>query len=185
MSVGSLPSLGMEQTWTFDRLAVTLSRTDFLDPDVHADAEESDDVRERGVRLGIRPVETAYTGSVYSSPSVRLLPAVCRIDLLESAPHAADRMHWHPAMTHGEPGQRTFDVGMVDDPLGWLADHLHHLNDVVNLAPIEADIEAIRSAVPDIVEATRRGLAWARTNPWPEVEHDHRGLATCPQITRS
>jgi hypothetical protein len=172
----------MEQAWIFDRLAVTLARVDFADPALVG----QDDVRERGVRLELRVVDSEYAGSIYASDAKHLRPAVCRIDLLESAAHAVDRMHWHPVMESGEPGERTFDVGMVDDPLEWLEKHLRQAD--VLLADsgvtlddaLEADLEAIRGVVPEIVEAAALGLAWARVEPWPDVVRDDRGLAHGP-----
>jgi hypothetical protein len=168
----------MEQAWIFDRLAVTLMRVDFADPALAGQA----DVRERGVRLEIRLVDTDSTGSIYVSQTRSLRPGVCRIDLLESAAHAADRMHWHPVMEAGEPGDRTFDVDMVADPLQWLEDQLGRTDVLLAHSGVSlddglrADIEAIRSVVPEIVEAAARGLEWARVDPWPDVVRDHRGL---------
>lgn len=170
----------MEQAWIFERLAVTLARIDFVDPEL----AHEDDVRERGVRLEVRLVETTSTGSIYASPALQLRPAVCRIDLLESASYAADRMHWHPVMEDGEPGDRTFDVTMVVDPLVWLEDHLRG-SDVLlaeSGVPLDdgvrADVALIREVAPEIVSAARRGLERARVDPWPEVVRDDRGLAT-------
>ena len=148
----------MDRTWIFDRHAVTLARIDFLDP---AFAGEPD-VRERGVRLEVRPVADVRDGSIYASSTTTLGPALCRFDLLESRPHAADRMHWHPTMPHAEPGERVFDAALSADPLGWLGERLRELDEV---AP----------AADDIVAEAARGLAWAR-EPWPAVEHDERGL---------
>jgi hypothetical protein len=170
----------MEQVWMFERLAVTLAYVDFLDPAVAGDA----DARERGVRVELRLVDATSSGSIYASPARTLQPASCRIDLLESAPYAVDRMHWHPVMEAGEPGDRTFDVTMVDDPLVWLEDHLLRVD--VLLAEsgvllddrVRTDVEEIRDVVPDIVAAAARGLQWARVDPWPDVDRDHRGLAT-------
>jgi hypothetical protein len=167
----------MEQAWIFDRLAVTLERVDFADPALAG----QDDVRERGVRLELRFVDSEHTGSIYASDAQHLRPAVCRIDLLESAAHAVDRMHWHPVMESGEPGERTFDVAMVDDPLAWLEDRLSRVDVLladsgVAYDDLGADVEAIRAIAPEIVEAAALGLAWARVDPWPEVVRDHRGL---------
>lgn len=170
----------MEQAWIFERLAVTLARVDFLDPAL----ADRDDVRERGARLEIRVVPAHSAGSIYASRARHLQPAVCRIDLLESKAFAADRMHWHPVMESGEPGDRTFDVTMADDPLRWLSEHLRRAD--VLLAPsgtpideqMRADIKAIREIVPDIVAAAGRALEWARVEPWPDVTRDARGLAT-------
>jgi hypothetical protein len=159
----------MERIWTFDTAAVAVALIDFADP---ALADEPD-VRERGVRVEVRPVRWDATGSVYSSPSLALAPGVVRVDLLESAPHAADRMHWHPGMRDGEPGERTFDRAMVDDPASWLRRFLTGLEDRV----AAQEGAAIAGAADEIVAVAEQLLAQAR-EPWPEVVRDHRGLAT-------
>jgi hypothetical protein len=166
----------MERVWVFDRLAISVARIDFVDPAV---AHEPD-ARERGVRIEVRPVSTAAEGSIYSSPSATLQPAVCRIDLLESAPGAADRMHWHPDMRDGEPGGRTFDQDMPPDPVGWLTTFLRgRLDDQrlrAGLSDVQGDLDAIRDTAEEIGTAVAVGLAWAR-EPWPDVAHDERGMA--------
>jgi hypothetical protein len=167
----------MERVWLFDRLAVAVARVDFIDPAV----ADQPDARERGVRIEIRPMEAVADGTVYVSPGISLRPAVCRIDLLESRPGASDRVHWHPAMTGGEPLERRFDTSLSEDPLGWLS---ARLRDVGGLVPTDdlnevgrrADIAAVAAAADEIVDAVRDGLAWAR-QPWPDVEHDERGMA--------
>jgi hypothetical protein len=151
----------MERVWVCGRLAISVARVDFLDP---AMAEEPDP-RERGVRVEVRPVLSDAEGTIYASPTTALQPAICRIDLLESAPGAADRMHWHPEMQDGEPGDRTFDADLAADPVGWLATYLQDLGD--------PEIEA---SAPEIAAAAEAGLAWARRTPWPEVERDERGM---------
>jgi hypothetical protein len=168
----------MERTWLFDRLAVSVATVDFLDPALAGEPQ----ARERGVRVEVRPVSSATAGSVYSSPTLTLLPAVCRIDLLESDPGAADRMHWHPVMDAGEPGDRVFDPSMPADPLAWLAARLESLDEVLAWAGVvdreghDADVAAVAAASSDIVAVAREGLAWAR-QPWPVVRHDERGMA--------
>ena len=168
----------MERTWLFDRLAVSVATVDFLDPALAGELQ----ARERGVRVEVRPVWSSTAGSVYSSPTLTLLPAVCRIDLLESAPGAADRMHWHPVMDEGEPGDRVFDPSIPADPLAWLAARLESLDEVLERAGVvdadghDADVAAVAGASPDIVAVAREGLAWAR-QPWPVVRHDERGMA--------
>jgi hypothetical protein len=171
----------MERVWIFEHVAVAVERIDFLDPAVASEP----DARERGVRIEVRPVSTYAGGSIYASATRTLQPAVCRIDLLESAPGAADRMHWHPEMTEGEPGDRTFDRSMPPDPVGWLTTFLRE--GVVGLlagagAPSggsEAALAAIGATAGEIGTAVREGLAWAR-EPWPEVEQDERGMAVGP-----
>jgi hypothetical protein len=168
----------MEQAWLFDTLTVTLARIDFLDP---ALADQSD-VRERGVRLEVRPSTPEHRGSVYASPAVALQPAVCRIDLLESAPGAADRMHWHPTMDAGEPGDRTFDAAIPADPLGWLSERLADVTGLLEQAGVPDAARHARSAHQigeqrdEIVAAAASALEWAR-RPWPDAQHDERGMA--------
>jgi hypothetical protein len=169
----------MERVWVFDHLAICVTRVDFLDPAVAGEP----DARERGVRIEIRPVTTTSGGSIYASDATTLRPAICRIDFLESAPGAADRMHWHPTMQGGEPGDRTFEPEMPRDPVGWLTAFLREeLRDflvrsgVPDAPAMVGELETIRSAADEIGLAVRDGLAWAR-EPWPEVEHDARGMA--------
>ena len=168
----------MERVWVFERLAVTLRRVDFVDPELVGEP----DVRERGVRVEVKPVTTRLTGSVYSSDATTLEPALCRLDFLESAPGKADRMHWHPEMTDGEPGDRTFDVDMPADPEGWLTRFLgaglraHLAASGGDVTAYAGDLEAVTQAADEIGSALAAGLAWAR-EPWPEVEHDERGMA--------
>jgi hypothetical protein len=168
----------MERAWVFDRLAVTIRRVDFLDPALVG----GPDVRERGVRVEVRPVRTRVEGSVYASDATGLDPALCRLDFLESGPGRADRMHWHPDMSDGEPGDRTFDPAMPADPRGWLVSFLQRgLDDRLgstghDTTSLAADLAAISTTADEIAGALDEGLAWAR-QPWPVAEHDERGMA--------
>jgi hypothetical protein len=167
----------METAWVLDTLAVTVCDIDFVDPAV----ADQPDARERGVRVELRPVDTSYDGSVYASPTRVLRPAVCRIDLLESAPGAADRMHWHPVMDDGQPGERTFEVAMAADPSGWLRTRLAEPAALlaragVTLEPHAADLDEVAGLAAEVVSRVEQGLARAR-RPWPHVRHDQRGLA--------
>jgi hypothetical protein len=168
----------MERVWVFEQLAVTMRRVDFLDPALAGEP----DVRERGVRVEVKPATTRADGSVYASDVTTIDQALCRLDFLESAPGRADRMHWHPEMTDGEPGDRTFDVGMPADPQAWLTSFLHRgLRDHLaqgghDVAAYDADLAAIGAATGEIARGLSEGLAWAR-EPWPPVEHDERGMA--------
>jgi hypothetical protein len=168
----------MERVWAFDRLAVTLRRVDFLDPALVGQP----DVRERGVRVEVKPARTQAHGSVYASDLLTLDQALCRLDFLESGPGKADRMHWHPEMADGEPGGRTFEPAMPADPRNWLtsfllrglADYLgRHGHDT---SAFTDDLAAIADTADEIGRALDEGLAWAR-EPWPAVEHDARGMA--------
>jgi hypothetical protein len=169
----------MERVWVFDRLAISVLRVDFIDPAV---AHEPD-ARERGVRIEVRPVTTNAAGSAYASWTRTIEPGVCRIDLLESAPGAADRMHWHPDMTDGEPGERTFDTAMPPDPVGWVTTFLRdELRDHLarqGVTGVADDLAAIGAAAEEIGVTVDVGLVWAR-EPWPDVEHDERGMAIVP-----
>ncbi len=168
----------METAWIGDLLAVTVADIDFLDPALVG----TPGARERGVRLEVRLVEQVRTGSGYASPEVRVAPALCRIDLLESAPGRADRMHWHPMMRAGEPGDRVLDPAIGADPVTWVRDRLGDVGGllrgagVADPAPFTADADRLASCLDDVVARVQAGLARAR-RPWPEVQHDERGLA--------
>ncbi|MEO8851409.1 MAG: hypothetical protein ABI360_06735 [Allobranchiibius sp.] len=170
-----------ERCWLTDTLAVTLARVDFLDP---AFADQPD-TRERGIRVEIRPVNAHHRGTIYSSPQLVLGEAIARMDLLESAPHAADRMHWHPGMIDGEPEDRTYDPAMPADPTGWLGGRLRDVGGLLQQSGVsdtdrfQAAAASIADLTPEIVHEARAGLAWAR-EAWPEVDHDERGMAVQP-----
>lgn len=167
----------METVWLFDTLALSVARIDFLDPAVAS----TPNARERGVRVEIRPLTSTFDGSIYVSSQVTMQPAVCRIDLLESSPGAADRMHWHPTMDAGEPGDRVFDPAISADPIGWLSSQLDEVLELLARAGVQHPAEhagaaaAIAASKGEVLAATEAGLAWARS-PWPDVEHDERGM---------
>jgi hypothetical protein len=177
----------MERIWLFDRIAIAVARIDFLDPAVAG----KPDARERGVRIEVRPVESRLRGSIYVSSYQHLKPAICRIDFLESRPGAADRMHWHPSMGRGEPGERTFDDDMPRDPVGWLTAYLLDLSaflvraGVPDVEDMARDLNAVRAAADEIATVVEEGLAWARATPWPDVQHDERGMAATPSPARA
>ncbi len=168
----------MERLWLFERLAVSVAKIDFLDPALST----AGDVRERGVRIEVRRVGLLPAGSIYASSALSLSPAIVRVDLLESAPGAADRMHWHPAMSDGEPGERTVDPTLSGDPARWLWTFLSKLatatgtQDIAPTDDLSDDLAAITDAAEEIVDHAMEGLAQMRQS-WPDVQHDHRGLA--------
>ena len=171
----------MERAWLFSTLALTLRATDFLDPALH----DEPDARERGVRLEVRPLGADEAGSVYASPALGLGPAVCRVDLLESAPGAADRIHWHPVMHDGEPGERVFDAAISADPLGWLGARLRDLGSLLvgvdepHRGALLRDADDVAAVAEEVL--ARAAASWALLRePWPEVEHDRRGMAPLP-----
>lgn len=157
----------MEKLWLFGETAVSAALVDFLDPELAG----PEDVRERGVRVEVRPVHVGAFGSIYSSPEISLKPAVLRIDILESAPRRADRMHYHPDMVDGEPGDRTFDISLSDDPIAWLTAYLENLQGATG----GADVAEIADAAGAIASEVAELLQEAR-EPWPDVVHDERGL---------
>ncbi|GAA0527745.1 hypothetical protein [Saccharopolyspora thermophila] len=169
----------MYRVFCFRRLAVVVEGIDFLDPRLAGEPG----ARERGVRVELRTlVEAAGEGSIYASREVRLQRGICRFDLLESRPGAADRMHWHPAMSSGEPGERVFDPDLSRAPAGWLCDRLHDVTPLLvqaGLDPVEytADIAALAEAAGEIVACVSQVLGEARRAPWPAVCRDARGLA--------
>jgi hypothetical protein len=168
----------MERVWVFDRLAIAVARIDFIDPKV---AHEPD-ARERGVRIEVRRAASETDGTIYVSSSISLQPAICRIDFLESAPGAADRMHWHPEMPDGEPGDRTFDPDMPADPVGWLTSYLRNLRDflvragVPDVDTMTRDLDEISASADEIGQAAADGLGWTRTTPWLDLARDERGM---------
>ena len=109
--------------------------------------------------------------TIHSSAALSLKPAIIRIDTLESAPNKADRMHFHPGMVDGEPGERAFDENMVKNPIDWLLSYLEKLHDCVG----QADGRSIAEAAEVITRETAEFLEEAR-QPGPEVVHDERGL---------
>lgn len=170
----------MRVVFCFERLAVQVEDVDFLNPEI----ADRPDVRERGARIELRPVEAvdAPGGSIYSSQSVIAGLGLCRLDFLESAPYAADRMHWHPAMVAGEPNGRTFDAELSADPVGWLRGRLKdgarflHDAGVEDTGPYATDIAMMAELADDVVAQVERVLVRAR-QPWPEVTvRDERGM---------
>ena len=163
----------MLTAWKFGPLAITAEEVDFRDP-----AETGPDVRERGVRIEFRAVDEHREGSIYASDPWTVRPAFCRLDLLESGPGRADRIHWHPRVEDGEPGDRVFDAELTADPIAWLRDRLRDLPAFLRrtaepeLAVDQADVDA---ELDDVLDLLGRALDRSR-RPWPAVTHDERGL---------
>lgn len=158
-------------------LALSVADIDFLDPELR----DETDARERGVRLELRLVDTDHSGSIYASPRVSLAPALCRIDLLESAPGAGDRIHWHPTMIEGEPGDRAFDTTLSKDPVEWLSHQLDDLTKMLHnagqndLDRFDLDVSYFAARKEQILRRVNEGLVAARQN-WDAAVHDERGL---------
>jgi hypothetical protein len=162
-----------------DRLCVSVEDVDFLNPN------RLQDGRECGVRLELRFVQADdYPGSIYASRGLSVGRAVCRFDLLESAPGAQDRMHWHPDMPNGEARERLFDDELRSDPLGWLGKRLADAVGTLELAGVNdpkryaTDAEVLARQADAIVAEAAAGLDRFRRTEWPEVAgRDERGMA--------
>ena len=153
----------------FDRVGVVVGDLYFVNPDP-APGQEGP---ERGVRLEVRLLERgALKGNVYSARPIVVDRPVWRADLLESAeggPGTFDRTHHHPAFRGWDPGPRYFDEALSADPLAWLGSRLGDLGRLLDEAGVpredvgEADVTALRAAVPEIVDTVRRLLdrVWA------------------------
>jgi hypothetical protein len=159
-------------------LCVSVEDVDFLNPG------RPEDGRECGVRLELRIVEPdADPGSIYVSRALSIGRAVCRVDLLESAPHAQDRMHWHPRMVNGEPNGRVFDEQLRADPLRWLGERLRDGLGTLERAGVDeparyaGSCRALAQLTEMIVADAAAGLDRSRRGPWPSVQRDERGMA--------
>lgn len=149
----------------FERVCVAMSDLYFVDPAPNPGQEGA----ERGVRLEVRLLERdALQGSVYSAQPISVGRPLWRADLLERADGPAgtfDRTHHHPEFRGWEPGPRCFDAGMSASPVEWVGGQLEHLDSLARRAGVDpgalspADAEALRRAVPEIVDALRRLLA--------------------------
>jgi hypothetical protein len=148
----------------FERVGVVMGDLYFVDPDPLPGQEGA----ERGVRLEVRLVEPGeLKGSIYSARPIVVDLPVWRVDLLEavaSPPGSLDRAHHHPAFRGWEPGSRCFVEGLATRPLDWVGARLSDLDALVEQAGMAAvdvgtgDAEALRQAVPEIIDALRRLL---------------------------
>jgi hypothetical protein len=149
----------------FDRIGVVVSDLYFLDPA----QKEGQEGAEHGVRLEVRLLERQeLNGSVYSAQPIGIGRPVWRADLLEQVeaePASFDRTHHHPAFVGWEPGRRVFEPALSGDPITFVGEQLADLPLLAKRAGIDdadvsaADTEALRAAVPEILDATRRLLA--------------------------
>jgi hypothetical protein len=148
----------------FDQVGVVISDLYFLDPNQTAGQEGA----ERGVRLEVRLLERQeLNGSVYSAQPIGIGQPVWRADLLErveSEPGSFDRTHHHPTFVGWEPGRRVFEPALSGDPITFVGEQLADLPLLLKRAGIDeadvapADAEALRAALPEILDATRRLL---------------------------
>src|SRR6266568_1572046 len=148
-------------------LCVSVEDIDFIDPN------RTEYGRERGVRVELRTAaQDTEPGSVYVSRAVDVGRAVCRFDFLESAPEAQDRMHWHPVMNNGEPGERVFEDGLRTDPVGFLGERLRNSVALLKFCGVQEperfadDSTALAATTDAILADVGAALARIRREPW-------------------
>ncbi|MCX2731785.1 hypothetical protein OOZ19_16200 [Saccharopolyspora sp. NFXS83] len=164
----------MHVVWKFGLLAITAEEVDFRDP-----AGTGPDVRERGLRIEFRVVDDHHEGSIYASDRWTVRPAFCRLDLLESGPGRADRIHWHPDVRDGEPGDRVFDTALTADPVAWIRERLQDLPAFLRRTgepDLEVEQEDLNAELEGVLAWIEHALDHSR-RPWPVATHDERGLA--------
>jgi hypothetical protein len=147
-----------------EHIGVVVSDLYFLDPNPSPGQEGA----ERGVRLEVRMLDRGdLKGSIYSAQPIGVDRPIWRADLLESVagPFGSfDRTHHHPAFNGWEPSRRHFVPELSADPLGWVGAHLSDLPARLaeagsgSVEITTADAEALRQAVPEILDAVRRLL---------------------------
>lgn len=157
----------MLYAFAFERVGVVVGDLYFVDPNPGKNQEGP----EQGVRLEVRLVERPpLKGSIYSAQPIAVERPVWRADLLESVtnPGSFDRTHHHPKFQGWEPGRRHFVKELSADPLGWVAGRLGDLDSLLDEAGVDrsevdpTDADALRQAVPDIIDATKRLLDGVR-----------------------
>ncbi len=151
----------------FDRIGVVASDIYFVDPRPGPGQEGP----EQGARLEVRVFERPeLRGSIYSAQPIAVERPIWRVDLLESVeyPGRLDRAHHHPRFTGWEPGARVFVEELSADPVPWLAKRLHDFESVLDDAGVARDdvgpddVEDVRRAAPEIVDAVQRLLDGVR-----------------------
>jgi hypothetical protein len=147
----------------FDRIGVVASDLYFHDLTPRPGQEGA----ERGVRLELRVFDRSeLRGSKYSARPIAVERPIWRVDLLESVAHpgSLDRAHHHPRFNGWEPGARCFVEELSADPVAWLTKRLSDLDSVLDEAGVSRDdvgpedVDDVRRAAPEIVDAVRRLL---------------------------
>ena len=167
----------------FERVGVVMGDLYFIDPDPLPGQEGA----ERGVRLEVRLVERGeLKGSIYSARPIVVDRPVWRADLLEAVagpPGSLDRAHHHPAFRGWEPGPRCFAEGLATRPLDWVGARLSDLDALLEQAGMAAvdvgtgDAEALRQAVPEILDALGRLLDRVKAGQLASVSSDEESAS--------
>jgi hypothetical protein len=161
----------------FERIGVFVSDLYFVDPDPTPGQEGA----ERGARLELRFLQgDALRGSIYSAQPISVDRPIWRCDLLESVTGPAgshDRTHHHPRFDGWEPGHRVFVEELSAAPLTWLGDRLGDLPTLLAEDIGVRDAADLRTATPEILEATasvlRRVRAGEFASPRPDQPLDN------------
>ena len=126
---------------------------------------------EQGVRVEVRLLARGeLRGSIYSAQPIEIERAIWRADLLESVEHPGtlDRAHHHPRFTGWEPGRRQFVKEMTANPVAWVGKYLSDVDGLLEAAGVSpdeigaSDVDELRTAIPDIMDAVRRLLERVR-----------------------
>ncbi len=158
----------MLHAWGFERVGVVAGDLYFLDPNPSPGQAGA----ERGVRVEVRLLDRPPpTGSIYAAQPIVIDRPVWRADLFETVagdPGSHDRTHHHPHFRGWEPGRRHYDPALTNDPMGWLAQQLTHLPDLLAGAELDAgevgvdDAPDMAAAAPEIVRAVEALLRRVR-----------------------
>ena len=148
----------------FERLGLVLSDLYFVDPHPAPGQEGA----ERGVRMELRLLEAGeLQASIYSARPIAVDRPIWRVDLLETAdgPYGSfDRTHHHPYFRGWDPCPRQFVPELSADPVTWVAGRLAEIDGVLEEARVDrsvvgaTDVDAIRAAAPDVIDALQRLL---------------------------
>ncbi|HVF31975.1 MAG TPA: hypothetical protein VM933_02960 [Acidimicrobiales bacterium] len=153
----------MLYAFAFDKVGVVVGDLYFQDPRPGVEQEGP----EQGVRLEVRFVDKApLNGSIYSAQPIAVDRPIWRADLLESIGSSGsfDRTHHHPRFRGWEPVRRHFVEELSADPVAWVGARLADFPSLLDEAGVDAaevpatDVQAVRAAVPEILDAVQRLL---------------------------
>ena len=131
---------------------------------------------ERGARVEVRLLDLEpKRGSRFAAERVVLDQPVFRADLFDRTDSPAGNLksaHFHPRFEGIEPCDRHWDEAIQRDPAAWLAGELRDLEallersgaDVGDAPWLPGDADALRAAVPEIVDAVE--------STWADVRAD-------------